>query len=69
MLEAAKARVGREETAHRLADANNGLGSMTIKGGTLLSTVRRTDPGGIFGTPPRAVAPPEAHRKAAGTRP
>ena len=30
---------------------NNGLGSLNIKGGTLLSTVRRSDPGGIFGNP------------------
>ena len=37
---------------------NNGLGSMNIKGGTLLQTVRRTDPGGLNGNPPRAAATP-----------
>ena len=36
---------------------NNGLGSMNIKGGTLFMTVRREDPGGILGNPPRATAP------------
>ena len=38
---------------------NNGLGSINIKSGTLLATVRRTDPGGILGNPPRAAAPPD----------
>ena len=38
---------------------NNGLGSINIKSGTLLATVRRTDPGGLLGNPPRAVAPPD----------
>lgn len=36
---------------------NNGLGSVSIKSGTLLSTVRETDPGGRLGNPMRAVAP------------
>ena len=38
---------------------NNGLGSMNIKSGTLLATIRRTDPGGVLGNPPRAAAPPD----------
>ena len=38
---------------------NNGLGSMNIKNGTLLATIRRTDPGGVLGNPPRAAAPPD----------
>ena len=38
---------------------DNGLASMSIKGGTLLDAVKhQTDPGGLFGVPPRAVAPP-----------
>ena len=36
---------------------NNGLGSVSIKSGTLLATVRETDPGGRLGNPMRAVAP------------
>ena len=35
----------------------NGLGSMMSNGGTLLQTVRQTDPGGVLGNPARAVAP------------
>ena len=35
----------------------NGLGSMLTNGGTLLQTVRRQDPGGVLGNPPRAAAP------------
>lgn len=46
---------------------NNGLGSMDIKGGTLLATVRREDPGGVLGNPPRATAPndivEDSHRR------
>ena len=34
---------------------NNGLGSVSIKSGTLLATVRETDPGGRLGNPMRAV--------------
>ena len=36
---------------------NNGLGSMNIKGGTLLQTANNNDPGGVLGNPPRAAAP------------
>ena len=42
---------------HILNPLENGLGSMAIKGGTLLETVKRTDPGGLLGTPSRALAP------------
>ena len=38
---------------------NNGLGSMNIKGATLLQAVQETDPGGRLGIPPRAAAPPD----------
>tara|TARA_B110000503_G_scaffold9966_1_gene13425 strand:+ start:4208 stop:5791 length:1584 start_codon:yes stop_codon:yes gene_type:complete len=36
---------------------DNGLGSINIKDGTLLMTVRMIDPGGVNGVPMRAVAP------------
>ena len=36
---------------------NAGLGSISMNGATLLATVRRSDPGGVFGVPPRAAAP------------
>ena len=35
----------------------NGLASMTVKGYSLLDACNQTDAGGIFGVPPRAVAP------------
>ena len=35
----------------------NGLATMTVKGYSLLDTCRQTDAGGVFGNPPRAVAP------------
>ena len=39
---------------------DNGLASMSIRGGTLLDAVKyQTDPGGLFGVPPRAAAPPD----------
>ena len=38
---------------------NNGLGSMNVKGATLLETVQERDPGGRLGNPPRAAAPPD----------
>jgi hypothetical protein len=40
-----------------LNQLDNGLGSMLHSGATLLMTVNRTDPGGVFGNPMRAVAP------------
>ena len=38
---------------------NNGLGSISMKDATLLATVQRSDPGGVFGNPTRAAALPD----------
>ena len=35
---------------------DNGLGSITVNGATLLETVRMTDPGGVLGMEPEALA-------------